>query len=71
MIYENGGFTQTLTLTSACDTLSSNVYIGAINPSVLAAYYDGRISQVSIYNRALSAAEIQQNFNATRKRFGI
>jgi hypothetical protein len=31
----------------------------------------GRISQVSIYNRALTAQEIQQNFNATRSRFSI
>ena len=34
-------------------------------------YSAGNIAQVSIYNRALSAAEIQQNFNATRGRFGI
>jgi hypothetical protein len=33
--------------------------------------YQGRISKVSIYDRALSAAEIQQNFNAMRGRFGI
>jgi len=31
----------------------------------------GNIAQVSIYNRALSAAEVSQNFNATRGRFGI
>jgi hypothetical protein len=34
-------------------------------------FFNGNISQVSIYNRALSAAEVQQNFNATRGRFGI
>lgn len=32
---------------------------------------NGRIAQTSIYNRALSAFEIKQNFNATRGRFGI
>ena len=32
---------------------------------------NGNISNVSIYNRALTAAEVQQNFNATRSRFGI
>jgi hypothetical protein len=32
---------------------------------------NGNIAQVSIYNRALTAAEVQQNFNATRGRFGI
>jgi hypothetical protein len=72
LIYENGVFTQTLTLTASCNTLSSGVYIGAINPSVLAGgYYNGNIAQSSIYNRALSASEVSQNFNATRGRFGI
>jgi hypothetical protein len=33
--------------------------------------FQGRIAQTQIYNRALTAAEIQQNFNATRSRFGI
>jgi hypothetical protein len=71
LIYENGVFTQTLTLTSACDTTSSGVYIGALNPSVLSSYYDGNISQASIYNRALTATEIKQNFEAVRGRYGI
>jgi hypothetical protein len=71
LIYENGTFTQTLTLTSACNTPSSGVYIGAVNPSILTAYYDGRIANTQIYNRALSAAEISQNFNALRSRFSI
>jgi hypothetical protein len=33
--------------------------------------FGGNISQVSIYNRALTAQEIQQNFNATRSRFSF
>tara|TARA_R110000772_G_scaffold268142_1_gene394257 strand:+ start:1405 stop:2070 length:666 start_codon:yes stop_codon:yes gene_type:complete len=33
--------------------------------------YSGLISNVSIYNRALTATEIQQNFEATRGRYGI
>jgi len=32
---------------------------------------NGRISQVQIYNRALTAAEILQNYNATKTRFGL
>ena len=73
LIYENGIFTQTLTLSVACNTTTSNVYIGAINPSAIpgGSYFDGRISNTSIYNRALTAAEIQQNFNALRGRYGI
>jgi hypothetical protein len=34
-------------------------------------YFNGRIGSVQLYNRALSAAEIRQNFNALRGRFGI
>ena len=32
---------------------------------------NGNIASTKIYNRALTAAEIQQNFNATRSRYGI
>ena len=35
------------------------------------AYMNGKVSTTKFYNRALSASEIQQNFNATRGRYGI
>jgi hypothetical protein len=34
-------------------------------------YWNGKISNVQIYNRALTAAEVKQNFNATRSRYGL
>ena len=34
-------------------------------------YWNGNISQVSIYNRALTATEIQQNYNALKGRYGL
>ena len=34
-------------------------------------WFTGSIAQVSIYSRALTAAEVQQNFNAQRGRYGI
>lgn len=71
LIYENGILTQSLTLSSATSTPSSNLYIGSVNPSIGSWYFDGRISQVSLYNRALSATEVLQNYNALRGRFGI
>jgi hypothetical protein len=37
----------------------------------IAQFLNGNIAQVSIYNRALTAAEIQQNYNATKSRFGL
>jgi hypothetical protein len=33
-------------------------------------YLNGSVSQVSIYNRALSAEEVLQNYNVEKKRFG-
>jgi len=34
-------------------------------------YWSGEISNAFLYNRALSAAEILQNYNATKGRFGL
>ena len=48
-------------------TNSGNFLIGTDN----GVYGGGSISCIKLYNRALSDAEIQQNFNATRSRFGI
>jgi hypothetical protein len=33
--------------------------------------FSGNVANTLVYNRALSATEIRQNFNATRKRYGI
>lgn len=49
--------------------LTGNWIIGATSST--AGPLNGQISQYLIYNRALSAAEVQQNFNATRNRFGL
>jgi hypothetical protein len=34
-------------------------------------YWNGNIAQASIYNRALSAEEVLQNYNATKSRYGL
>lgn len=34
-------------------------------------YLNGKIGQALVYNRALSTAEIQQNYEATRTRYGV
>jgi hypothetical protein len=33
-------------------------------------YYNGRMSEIRIYNGVLSAADVQENFNATKTRYG-
>jgi hypothetical protein len=47
---------------------AKNVLIGKWNNY---APLNGSVAQVKIYNRELSATEIQQNFNSVRSRFGI
>jgi hypothetical protein len=34
-------------------------------------FFSGNIAQVSVYNRALTALEVSQNFEATRGRYGV
>ncbi len=34
-------------------------------------FHDGKVANVCFYNRALSATEVLQNFNANRTRFGL
>ena len=69
-VYEAGILVTTKTLGAQLNTvLSSNVQIGAITS--LAGHFDSNISQVSMYNRALSVQEIRQNYNATKKRYGL
>jgi hypothetical protein len=56
--------------TSTFPATSSQLWIGRFHSSN-DGRFNGNIAQASIYNRALSASEVSQNFNATRSRFGI
>jgi hypothetical protein len=47
----------------------TNLFVGSRAGSSF--FYSGRINQPMLYNRALTAAEISQNFNALRGRYGI
>ena len=67
--YSNGSLVSQVGQTGNISSDTSNFIIG--NYSNLNYGLNGNISQVSIYNRALSASEIQQNFNAMRGRYGI
>jgi hypothetical protein len=67
--YLNGTYSQSLSFTADIQP-SSNLFIG-MSQHAAGQCFNGRITQASIYNRALTAAEVQQNFNANRSRFGI
>ena len=55
------------TIPATTGTVNANFVIGSflIGPT----YGNGNISNVMVYNRALSASEILQNYNATKARF--
>jgi len=69
-IYVNGVFDSQKSLIGTIPTGSNNVYLG-FNPIGEAIAYNGKISSTQIYNRALTQAEITQNFNALKSRFGL
>lgn len=58
----------TAKLTASATFAPNNLYI-AYDPAWNT--YKGSMAQALIYTRALSVQEMQQNFNATRARFGI
>ncbi len=72
-IYFNGSLSNsgTYTLTH----YMGKIYLGAggsqISTLTTAGMWNGNISSAQFYNRALSANEVLQNYNATKTRFGI
>ena len=62
----NNGATST---TIASSVNANTFFIGQRGDN--AGYVSGSIYNVKVYNRALSANEVLQNFNATRGRFGV
>jgi hypothetical protein len=67
-IYRDGIANFTLNTVSSNVLTSNGLLIGFSGGGF---YFNGNISQVQIFNRALSATEIQQNFNAMRERYNI
>ena len=47
--------------------IGGNLYTWGANGS----YWPGNIGNVLIYNRALSDSEVSQNYNASKKRYGL
>ena len=59
---------------SSSNATNGNIVLGNFRIGVattLNKYYRGNISNFKIYNRVLTPQEIEQNFNATKGRFGL
>jgi hypothetical protein len=52
------------------NTFTQQVTFGN-NPSTGGSNLEGRYGNILLYNRALSSAEVSQNYNATKSRFGL
>ena len=66
-LYVNGVLEATSTKTLESDS-GSTVFFGK---SVSGNFFEGNISNCIVYNRALSAEEVLQNYNGLRGRFGL
>ena len=66
-LYKNGVFFKSKSMTAPGYVGQLKTYTLFSNPT----YAAGNLYNTQFYNRALSASEILQNFNATRSRFGI
>ena len=68
-LYVDGNHIQTQTYSAATMvTSTSNIAIGADQPNGIRDW-QGKIANVSFYNKALSAEEVLQNYNALKSRF--
>ena len=73
-VYKNGsavGAPITLFANPKETDAATNLFLGVPNNATSILHFNGKISNVKIYNRALTASEISQNFNALRGRYGI
>ena len=70
-LYVDGALIETVTFSSTTMTTSTNnIAIGADQPNGQRDW-PGRISNVSMYNKALSASDVLQNYQAQKERFGL
>lgn len=79
--YQNGVLSNSVTQpipgplvypTSGSSPILGGMFVGNIETSLSAArYWTGNIFQIKVYNRALTAAEVLQNYNTTKTRFGL
>jgi hypothetical protein len=71
--YINGNLKGTNVVSTSVGSVSNTIRMGMGNNSneQYSWHANANVSAARMYNRALTAAEIQQNFNALRGRYGI
>ena len=71
LLYIDGILVDSETGISSIHDSSVDVHIGDQDQASNPTPYEGLIAHVAIYNVALSAADVAQNYHALRKRFGV
>ena len=66
--FVNGVSDVTFSAAGSLSVSGRSLFVGKILNEL---YYNGNISQVQIYNKALSSTEILQNYNALKSRYGL
>ena len=69
-VYVNGVEGGTTATVTTANTSSFPLRLGQFYDTTTG-NWDGQIASTQIYNKALTAAQIKQNFNQQRSRFGI
>ena len=71
-IYVNGTFQGSTTITANPPTDSNQLFtVGCSDGTVPGNYFKGSVASIKLYNRTLTDAEVFQNYNATKTRFGL
>jgi hypothetical protein len=72
LLYSNGVLSSTITFGTNINVVPSNnlMFIG-MSQHQAGQCFNGQIANAQVYNRALSATEVQQNFQALRGRYGL
>jgi hypothetical protein len=73
-VYINGVLADSVTFGGALTTTTNPLWIGGYSDTATAptvSIINGNISQFKVYDRALSATEVAQNFTAHRSRYGV
>jgi hypothetical protein len=74
VLYNNGVVIGTLTQTINSQTLATDLTIGGYTYKGAGGsdeFFNGKIANVKIHNRGLSATEVIQNYNSQKSRFGL
>jgi hypothetical protein len=70
-LFVNGKIVASMNSVAATTNGTITTTIGAWAGTTSATHFKGNLPTIKIYNRGLSASEVEQNFNAIRGRYGI